>query len=354
MSLKFVAACTALFCAKPFASYAQGAPKGGCIDPAAFRRQQTVGQQPPAYRIYLTLGGLCEIQHRFTEAEQYYQSAYTLAMSVFGERRDRVVNALFGIGTTRLHQGRIRQADASFHQVLSILESDNNANPLDIAAVLNNLAVVQQMSGNFSKAAALVRKVVHIVETNPAADAVELGVALSNLATMLRLVGNRPEAVAAAERAGSILECCKNTDYFAANLAIRGLLRLDEGDLAGAETMLLRALSTMEGPSKQGSPAQAIILTDLAVFYARNGRQRDAEPYFQRALEINRRLLAPDHPRLLESMSAYAALLRATRRKSEAKRLEAYVDEQRKTYHAENPAPANVVDVHSLMRQSSH
>jgi hypothetical protein len=80
----------------------------------------------------------------------------------------------------------------------------------------------------------------------------------------------------------------------------------------------------------------------------------EAEPYFQRALEINRRLLAPNHPRLLETMGAYAVLLRATRRKREAKTLEAYIDEHRKRYHAENPALANVVDVHGLMKQSGH
>jgi hypothetical protein len=97
MSLKFVAACIALFCAKPFPSDAQGAPKTDCIDPAVIRRPQTLDwgtvQEPSAYRIYLTLGRLGEIQHRFTDAEQYYQSAYSLAKSSFGERSDPVVRA---------------------------------------------------------------------------------------------------------------------------------------------------------------------------------------------------------------------------------------------------------------------
>jgi len=51
---------------------------------------------------------------------------------------------------------------------------------------------------------------------------------------------------------------------------------------------------------------------------------------------------------------AYAALLRATRRKNEAKKLEAYIDEHSQKYSAENPELANVVDVHSLMKQSGH
>ena len=105
----------------------------------------------------------------------------------------------------RLEQGCIRESDVSLHQVVSILQPENSANPLDIAAVLNSLAVVQQMSGDFFKAAALVRKVVHICRNRVAAEAVDLGAALSNLAIMLRYVGNQPGAVTAAERAGSIL-----------------------------------------------------------------------------------------------------------------------------------------------------
>jgi tetratricopeptide (TPR) repeat protein len=372
-SLKFVAACIPLLYVTPFLSCAQSDPKSGCIDPAAVRPQETVDwdtmesqclqalattkgqadQQPEAYRINVILAGLVESQHRFADAEQYYRSAYTLAKTVFGERSDPAARSLYGLGTMRLQQGRTREADVSLHQVLSILESDKDANPRDIAAVLNNLAVVQQMTGNLSKAAALMRRVIHILETSPAADdAAELGTALSNMATMLRALGNRPEAISAAERAGSILECCKNTEHFAVNLVIRSLLHADEGDCATAETMLLRAVSTMEGLSKEGSPAHAIILAHLGALYAHSGKHKEAEPYLQRALEINQRLLAPDHPRLLESMGAYATVLRATKRKGEAKKLEAYIEQQREKYKAENPAAANVVDVHSLMKQS--
>ena len=356
----------------PFLSCAESVPKVGCIDPAGISRHaaadwdqlerqclQTLAttkgqpdQQPAAYRMYLSLAGLFERQHRFADAEQYYRSAYTLAKSAFGEQSDSAANALYGLGTMRLQQGRTREADVSLHEVLSILESSKTATSFDIALTLNNLAEVQRMSGNFSKAAALMRRVVHLLETDPATDPVDLGTAMSNLANMLRDTGNRPEALAAVERAESILECCRNTEHFAANLVLRGVLRLDEGDTAGAETILLRALNSLESLSEQSSPAQANVLTHLGALYARNGRHREAEPCFQRALEINRRLLAPDHPKLLESMAAYAALLRATKRKGEAKKLEAYIEAQRQKYQAENPEAANVVDVHSLMKKS--
>jgi len=357
----------------PFLSCAENAPKGGCIDLAGISRHAAADwdvlerqclqalattkgqtdQQEAAYRIHMSLANLFEHQHRFADAEQYYRSACTLAKSAFGEQSDSLASALYGLGTMRLQQGRSREADVLLHQVLSILESGKNANSFDIALTLNNLAEVQHISGNPSKAAALLSKVVHLLETDPTADPLDLGTALSNLANMLRDTGNRPEALATAERAESILECCRNTEQFAANLVLRGVLRLDERDTAGAESMLLRALNGMEGSSEQSNPAQANVLTHLGVLYGRSGRHRESETCLQRALEINRRLLPPDHPRLLESMGAYADLLRATKRKGEAKKLEAYIDAQRQKYQAENPVEANVVDVHTLMKKSS-
>jgi tetratricopeptide (TPR) repeat protein len=351
-----------LLYAEALPTYAQGTPKTGCIDPGEYRRRQAlerdtldnVNRQAAAYQGYITLAVLCETEHRFGNAEQYYQSARTLAKGAFGERSDSVLRAVAGIGSMRLEQGRIRDADVSYHEALSILESDKNANPLHIASVLNNMAILQQMTGNFSKAAALMRKVVHMIETEPAAEPKELGGALSNLGAMLRYLGDRQEAVAVAERAGAILECCRDSQYFTANLLTRSVLRLDEGNLSGAETMLLRALGTMDGPDKQDSPTHAIILTHLGALYTRDGRHAEAEKCLQHSLEIGRRLLTPDHPRLLESMYAYALLLRATKRKGEAKKLEAYIEEHRKNYSAQNPTMTNVVDVHSLRIQGGH
>jgi hypothetical protein len=53
-------------------------------------------------------------------------------------------------------------------------------------------------------------------------------------------------------------------------------------------------------------------------------------------------------------MRAYADFLRATKRKGEAKRLEAYVREHRVNNQLKNLSAEGVVDVHTLMRQNSH
>jgi hypothetical protein len=53
-------------------------------------------------------------------------------------------------------------------------------------------------------------------------------------------------------------------------------------------------------------------------------------------------------------MAAYANFLRTTKRKGEAKKLEAYIRDHREKYRLENPSVGNVVDVNSLMKQSRH
>jgi hypothetical protein len=50
-------------------------------------------------------------------------------------------------------------------------------------------------------------------------------------------------------------------------------------------------------------------------------------------------------------MSAYADFLRTTKKKGEAKKLEAYIRERRDKNQLQNPSAGNVVDVSSLLRE---
>jgi hypothetical protein len=114
-----------------------------------------------------------------------------------------------------------------------------------------------------------------------------------------------------------------------------------------ARRLLLAAESQAFGP---GGISAVSKTTGVSRRVIRQGLAELKEP----AAIAPGRILASDHPRLLESMIAYAGLLRATRRRSEAKRLEAYVGQRRKNYLAENPTVTNTVDVHSLMQQNGH
>jgi tetratricopeptide (TPR) repeat protein len=311
-------------------------------------------QSPALYRIYLSLATLYDARHQYTAAEKYFKSTYDVAKDLFGAESEEVGKALNHLGEVRLQLGRIPEADGLFHQALKILEAENGASKTDTASVWNNLAVVQHMTGNLSKAAGLMRKVVEAFEADPSANQEGFGTAVSNLATMLREVGTLPEAMAAAQKAVSILEGCNKSDSLAVGLVTLSRLHLDGGDPARAEAMLQRALKTSESLGTEDTPTRALIYGHMAVVYGNTGKHREAESYFQRSIDINRRLLGGEHPRLLDSMSAYADYLRTAKRKGEAKQMEAYVREQREKYRTQNPTAANVVDVRSLMKERKH
>jgi hypothetical protein len=83
-------------------------------------------------------------------------------------------------------------------------------------------------------------------------------------------------------------------------------------------------------------------------------KSREAGPLFERAIGIDRRLLSPDHPNLLGAMQSYARFLRATKRKTEAKKAEAYVKSHLEESKRLN-ATGNVVDVRQLLlEQKTH
>jgi tetratricopeptide (TPR) repeat protein len=150
---------------------------------------------------------------------------------------------------------------------------------------------------------------------------------------------------------GFHLERYKDTDSFAVSLVTLSRLHMDNGDTARAETILQRALRSVDNLGQGESPTRALIFGHLGVLYGSTGRHSDAESYFQRAIEMNRRVLGPAHSRVLDTMGAYADFLRATKRKGEAKKVEEYVRTQRENYRLQNPSIASVVDVRTLMRQ---
>jgi tetratricopeptide (TPR) repeat protein len=64
-------------------------------------------------------------------------------------------------------------------------------------------------------------------------------------------------------------------------------------------------------------------LSNLADLYSVQGRYADAEPLYQKSLDIGERALGPEHPGVAGIQEKYAELLRKAKRVAEAEKLEA-------------------------------
>jgi hypothetical protein len=93
-------------------------------------------------------------------------------------------------------------------------------------------------------------------------------------------------------------------------------------------------------------------LSNLGTTYYFDGRYKDAEPIFLRALKVGEQSLGPAHPDVVTTLADYAALLRKLNRKKEAHKLEARVRGLRATAARDNPTSLEV-DWRSLRRPAN-
>jgi tetratricopeptide (TPR) repeat protein len=166
--------------------------------------------------------------------------------------------------------------------------------------------------------------------------------------------GDLPRAEAHCRQALLILETSGDPQGLAGGLGTMGYLLLRQNKLQEAQAKLERALQLIRGDAAEESPIGAALMSNLGQCYHMQGKSHEAEPLLERAIGIDQRTLGPDHPNLLYAMQNYARCLRATKRKTEAKRVEAYLKshlDERKRLNA----TGNVVDVRQLLlEQKGH
>ena len=82
-------------------------------------------------------------------------------------------------------------------------------------------------------------------------------------------------------------------------------------------------LVILEKLSEQAHPDLAASLFNLARLYAVQSKAAEAQPRFERALELYESTLGPTHPDVLVVRDGYAKFLRDSGRNDEAERLTA-------------------------------
>jgi tetratricopeptide (TPR) repeat protein len=217
--------------------------------------------------------------------------------------------------------------------------------------VLTNLASAQWLLGNLSKANTILDRATALFQRAGDPQNPTFTLALQLHARMAEQAGDLPRAEADCLQALWLLEVSGNTRNLAGGLATTGYLLLRQNKLQEAQANLERGLQLVKASGTEDAVA-AGLMSNLAECYHMQGRSQEAGPLFERAIAIDRRLLSSDHPNLLGVMRQYAVYLRATKRKAEAKRVEAYV----KTHSAENKrlnATVNVIDVRQLLLEQS-
>jgi tetratricopeptide (TPR) repeat protein len=303
--------------------------------------------------LHQNLGNLYATESRYADAEKQYWLSYDRLKAEFGERDPRLAPVLSKIAEVTCLAGHFAAANSLFQRSLGILQSQKSPNETEIATVLADLASTEWLLGKLSKAEKTLAELTDLFERGGKDQQPNLAFALEIRARIAEQEGNLPRAEAHCQRALLILEQSGAPQDLATGLVTMGDLLLRRQDLQGAQAKLERALHLVTSDTAEESPLGAASMSSLARCYHMQGKPHEAAPLFERAIGIDRRMLAPDHPSLLSTMQSYARFLRETKRKNEAKKLEAYVHNHLDQSKGLNPA-SNVVDIQQLFHEQKH
>jgi tetratricopeptide (TPR) repeat protein len=296
----------------------------------------------------------------YAAAEQAFRSALAEAER-FGEQDSRFAETLSNLAVIRREQGDLDQAEKLIRRAVELREKYAGADSRELAWALNNLGAILHAAGRDAEADPVLRRALLIAET--AGDDKLIGPILNGLGLSLMDQGEAARAEPVLRRALAIFEKSSGSDSLEVGRAANnlGMLYCLNREYAKAETELRRALQLYEKHVDPEHPFLAVTLNNLFTILADEKRFDEGEPYLRRALaicektcegtarlasmhaglatleasrgnyqaaakllegaiEVQERMLGPNHPQLAMSLASYSEVLRHLHQKAEAKR----------------------------------
>lgn len=198
-----------------------------------------------------------------------------------------------------------------WQQLLGIYQKLPEADYLNVAVVLNNLAELQARQGNYAAAEVHYLRSIASLEKYFGYDHERLANTLMDLAIVYRDNKQLSRARGVLLRALAIIEKATGGDHhhIAASLLDLGIREYDQKSYANAEILFKRALAVQEetiGPNHLDF-ANTLIL--LALCYSNQGLHEKAEEVYAEELLIRERLMGSSHQHLALSLDNLALSL---------------------------------------------
>ncbi|MGB5960177.1 MAG: tetratricopeptide repeat protein, partial [Coleofasciculaceae cyanobacterium] len=196
-------------------------------------------------------------------------------------RDDDLVWPFVGLGRFYQGQGLYALAEPWRKQCLELSQRLLGENHPDVAASLNNLALLYDSQGRYEQAEPLLVQALELRKDLLGENHPDVAQSLNNLAALYR----------------------------------------SQGRYEQAEPLLVQALELCQRLLGENHPSVATSLNNLAELYRSQGRYEQAEPLYLQALELWKRLLGEDHPNVATSLNNLAALYRSQGRYEQAEPL---------------------------------
>jgi CHAT domain-containing protein/Tfp pilus assembly protein PilF len=214
--------------------------------------------------------------------EGHFAEAIQLAERLLADPRYDHNIALYNLATLYVKQGRNRDAERAFTQLLGDLDRYDPR----VVKALNGLAAAYANEGDYAQAEKRYKEALHIYEEGLR----DFAVALNNLA---HLPTSQSRTAEYDQQYKQMLGVYDEAVKVLNNLA---LLYTNQGRYAEAEPLYKLVISIDEGVLSSNGPDYATHLNNLALLYGEQQRYAEAEPLLKKAEQIFEKALGPTHP----------------------------------------------------------
>ena len=249
-------------------------------------------------------------QGRYTEAESSLQLALEEAKS-FQEQDPRLHSTLDNLAQVCVVQGRNARAESLYKQLISIQKKHRGPRHQSSVSTLGKLADLYRNQNEFARAESLYKQLIFIQEEHLQLRDQGIASTLEKLADLYR---GQNEFV----RADSLSKRSMGLKFHA-----RGYAYFIQGRTRQAEMLYKRALVVQEKNLGKNHPDLARTCSDLALLYDGQKAFTTAVTYYKRALVVQEKNLSKNHPDLARTLEHLAVLLKKAARPEEAATMEA-------------------------------
>jgi tetratricopeptide (TPR) repeat protein len=315
----------------------------------ARERADALGWPPLAAEVGLREASVLEGKGEYEEAEKAAAEAYFAALRagawdgatagastlvpIFGARRAQLADGLAwgrhaesvlahandaehideatllqNLANAHYVAGEHAQAQALYERALAIFEQALGTDHPDVGTNLNNLAGVHYSVGDYAGARARYERALAIFEQAFGPEHPDVAMGLNNLAIVCAATGERKQALALHERALASWERALGPDHPDVGASLNNIanVHLALGDNAAARPLYERSRAIFERSLGPDHPRVAKIVANLGQVHANLGEHEQARALYQRALAIRESALARDHPDLAASLATLA------------------------------------------------
>jgi tetratricopeptide (TPR) repeat protein len=277
---------------------------------------------PRIAELWIVSGSTYLDNAEYADAERCFRRAIALREQRFGPDHFLVGECLCLLGRVQLCLAQVNDSERTFLRAQELLMRDPRPGHFYLPMVLTSLSGVRKFQGKTAEAERLAVEARDILETGPWREKSPMAGALCHLGEVYLKQGKLAEAESVLQQSLSVWRKATAAEIFLVG-PLRGLaeVHLERKEFDRARALLNQAQAIMEKSEFVDHPFMAGIFHVQATLSAAKNDPVHAEVLYRRTLQIQEKVLGPEHPDVAEVLRDYASFLKKLGRDKEAAEL---------------------------------